>query len=72
MGHARGGGPVTQAEMLARIDAVVSEYQATAGDCATPRLAAIRSPRATWCAVYTHAAHQLARLPAPEVDNDGR
>lgn len=59
---------MTQTELLDRLDALLAEYIASGADCATPRMAALHSPRAAWCAVYTHVEHRLHGLPRPKDD----
>lgn len=59
---------MTQAELLDRLDALLAEYIDSGAECATPRLAALHSPRAAWRAVYTHVEHRIQALPRPTHD----
>lgn len=56
----------SQAHFFAALDAVVTVYMTTAPAGMPPRLQAMRSPRATWCAVVSHAEHRVHNLKAAE------
>ncbi|WP_323162830.1 hypothetical protein [Stenotrophomonas maltophilia] len=60
--------PMSPVELAERLDALAAEFMAGATSCNTDRQACLRSTRATWCAVLSHAehrVHQATRIAGP-------
>jgi hypothetical protein len=56
----------SQAHLFAAIDAMVAVFCDAHPEGLTPRQIAMRSRRATWCAVMSHAEHRVHAIPTNE------
>lgn len=64
--------PMSPADLAERLDALMSEYMEGAARCSTPRQASLRSPRASWCAVLSHAEHRIHQANRAASAPEGR
>ncbi len=56
----------SQAHLLAAVDALVAVYRLAAPDNLAPRQIALRSPKASWCAVLSHAENRIHNMKAAD------
>lgn len=60
----------SSAHLFAAVDALAAVFNTAAPADLPPRQRAMRSPRATWAAILSHAEHRLHRLNAQQPQQD--